>query len=650
MHTIELSFRDNSRVISQELYGIFLEDINFAVDGGLNANLVNNYSFDGVYLDKKKNTPVLDPLRFWMLQGGQIESRADRSLSENSRYARITAKRGARLSNRGYDGGRDHRGECVMAIRAGEDYVFRCWLRRGDYHGTLRVFMERSGQPLTEELILPVESADWQRVEGNLSGIRDGCGMLVIAFQGDGSLDLDCVEFYHADTWGKGDPKWRHGRFRRDLVQALYDLHPAFMRFPGGCIVEGRQKGNEYDWRDTVGSLWERKPKYNLWAERTEDGSYSQSYQIGFYEYFCLCEDLGVKPLPTLFAGYNCQARCRSRIKTEAPAFRDYVVQSYLDLISFATGDAETEPWAKKRAEMGHPAPFMLDRIGIGNENMGRDYMDKFDRIQRAIHEKYPQILCVMCAGMLPFPLMVRPYWKHAKKADCLFAIDEHSYHKPEWFFTASTRYDRYPRGLAKVYMGEYAANGLMSGKVVAESDANRFLSALSEAAFLTGLERNGDLVAMSSFAPLFKLAGSEQWPHNLIAFNPRHVLKTANYYVQQLFASALGTRGVDVIGALPERVFASATRSEDTLIIKLVNASAEALDLRLKVPHPDAGAVCTVLHCADPAMKNELSFSGMPEYRIVPHSYHVRPESGTFQLPVEAYSVLVIQIPKEKT
>lgn len=275
------------------------------------------------------------------------------------------------------------------------------------------------------------------------------------------TFDLDLVQFMDADYWGAGDPKWRYGKLRRDLVETIQALHPAFLRFPGGCIVEGVTPGNEYRWKDTVGSLAARRQQYSMWSFKMPDGSsYSQSYQSGFYEYFCLCEDLKAKPLPTLFAGIACQSPGRDprHMDINSATFRNNVIQDYLDLIEFANGDPESSSWAAVRRDMGHPEPFGLDMIGVGNENFGADYVAKFDMISEAIHERYPDMLCVMSAGLFPFQPAMKRSWDHARAlaatdsgahdsatGDAII-VDEHSYHSPEWFASQASRFDAYPR------------------------------------------------------------------------------------------------------------------------------------------------------------------------------------------------------------
>jgi alpha-L-arabinofuranosidase len=631
--------------VSPNLFGIFFEDINFSCDGGINANMVNNYSFDGVYLDRKKKQPVLDPLRFWHVSNGRMQSLSDDPLSANSRHARLTVMPGCTLENLGYNGSKANGGACAMSIGASRVYNFACYLRNVNFHGSIRVRVtDEKGTALTSTADLACDSRVWQKVECQLEGNQTGYGKLTIALEGSGSIDLDCIVLMDADTWNKDDPKWRHGKLRKDLVQALVELKPKFVRFPGGCIVEGLLPGNEYNWKDTVGQIHERKHNFNLWGEKIADGGYCQSYQVGFYEYFCLCEDLGAKPLPTLFAGLNCQVRGHHRIATGNPAFRDYVIQNYLDLIAFANGDPDTNEWACLRREMGHPAPFNLEMIGIGNENFGGDYLEKFEMIRNAIHEQHPKIVCVLSAGILPFKPFLRKPWAVARRLGEEILVDEHSYHSSGWFKKAAGRFDDYPRGKAKVYFGEYAANGMMAGKMPKDATANRYGSALAEAAFLTGVERNSDVVAMASYAPLFNLVESRQWAHNLINFNPAHVLLTANYFVQRMFSATVGEKVVAMQGDLPHGVYASATATKDRLIVKLVNTTAHAIQTRLNLANvPNGTAQVEHLQAEDLTAANLLTFSGEPAYRISPGTLSLLIQDNRAAIDLKPYGVYVL-------
>lgn len=659
--------------VSPDLIGIFFEDINFGADGGLNANMIRNYSFDGVYM-AKDHQEVLDPLRYWTFDGGQAESLGEDALGKNSRFVRIRTTEKVRLENKGYNGGKEYADQCAIAIKKDHTYTFEAYIR-GNLNGSVFVAAE-DGTMLTDAVTFGVsdgeaiksggavpddmtdsdaKASSWVHIKKTIQGERDAYGKLVIEFTGNGFVDLDCVQLYDSDFWGKDDPKWQNGKLRKDLVQALVDLKPKFMRFPGGCIVEGAKSQNEYNWKETVGPLYDRKSTYNLWAEQMEDGGCSQSYQVGFYEFFCLCEDLGAALQPTLFAGINCQFRTTEIIDIDSPEFDTYVTQNYLDLIEFANGDPATSKWAKLRADMGHPAPFGLSRIGIGNENHGEDYIKKFDKIRKAIHEKYPEILCIMSAGFQPYKEHTQPFWDYAKTLDHEILLDEHCYHSPAWFYESAYRFDKYDRnvGKAKLYFGEYAANNLSApeGKIDAEH-ANSFGSALSEAAFLTGAERNGDFLLSVSYAPLFNLIGGTHWTHNMIDFNPGEVCLTANYLVQKLFGNFQVENYIGFDGELPENVYCSVEADDEKIIIKLVNANADAVEVDFgladeTVQTDDGKAAASKakvfrLHHDDLKARNRLAFTGAADYAV---QIEEREEDlSSYRCPGRTLDVLIVK------
>lgn len=683
--------------VSPSLYGIFYEDINFSCDGGINANMVMNYSFEGVFLDRETDRRVIDPLRGWTFTGKEIVSETECPLHENSRYARLTSDGEAVLTNLGFNGDKAYAANGAMSVTAGATYLFECWLRRRDYTGKILVdVIGDDGKELTRESAVSLpEGNAWEKICLSTEGIADGYGRLRIRLCGCGTVDLDCVSLMNADYWHHDDPKWRYGKLRKDLIQAIADLKPRFVRFPGGCIVEGRYLDNGYNWKNTLGELYERKSDYNLWSEDMPTGSYNQSYQIGYYEYFCLCEDLGAKPLPTLNVGLSCQIRSMQRgeavcpnIPVDSPQFQT-VIDSYLDLIAFATGDPEKNEWAAKRASMGHPEPFELDRIGIGNEQYADTYYERYRIIEKAIHDRYPDMLCVFCAGVHPFsielmgaPGLGRVYEEARKYQNIL--VDEHSYHSPEWFEQMSTRFDSYDRSGPGVFFGEYAANGLLGavgnptdpsqaeelmramteaalnpdhpdgeGEMVvantqtAEGGSNQFGTALSEAAFLTGVERNSDIVIQTSYAPLYNLTECDQWSHNLIDFNPKTLAYTANYYVQKMFSNFLGTEYVPFGGELPEHVFASVTEDADAYYVKLVNTSDLKDDAVITFPQPVAKAEGEELHSDDLTVRNALGFFGETDYRIVPAAVRIPAEGSRLCVPVKPHAVLALKVCK---
>jgi alpha-N-arabinofuranosidase len=641
--------------VSPMLFGIFLEDINFSCDGGLNANMVNNASFDGIYLSRKgygffrsiifKPDPhsVVDRLRYWKLSGGQMTSLHDNPVAENSWYARIQVSRQAHLENLGFNGGKGKAGSCAMSIKSGQDYAFSAFARSQGYQGNITaVVTDANGTALTSSAIV-TPTADWQQFQLTLSGKQTGYGKLVLRFEGQGTVDLDGISLMTTDTWGKDNPKWSQGKLRRDMVEALRDLKPRFLRFPGGCIVEGNGPGNEYQWKETVGPIINRKGKYNLWAASVPDGGYYQSYQVGFYEYFLLCEDLGMEPLPTVFAGLNCQYRSHHHLETNSPEFQEQVVQNTLDLIEYANGDPATNPWAALRAASGHPEPFGLKYIGIGNENHGEDYLEKFEVVKRAVDARYPGITCVMSAGASPEGEGKEASWDKARSNYPDVCVDEHCYNRPAWFIQGYNRYDDYPRGGAKVYMGEYAANFPM-GLPFVSLKPNAYRTALAEAVFLAGFERNSDVVAMSSYAPLFSLCEGSQWPHNLINFNPAHILLTTNYFVQKLYSTTVGDTVVDMQGELPSGVFGSATATKDRLIVKLINTNSYVIQSRLNLSGiPDGPAQVDYLQSDDLQAANAMKFDSAPNYVVKPQHLEIHVQNGMVEMVLKPNSFYVL-------
>ena len=759
---VRISVGSSTHQVSERLYGVFFEDINHSADGGLNANMVNNYSFDGVYLDhhtwraagSDRWRTQADPLRFWdftncsaVSYGTEIRGAHGQRMTTdcpeppvhaNSRYVRITAPapptEPAIIENLGYNGGGSNANQPAFSIIAGHTYTVDLHIRPVAGRATLAIeVVDRYGLPITgtarftfdadfgsdeeTEAITPavadesdaldgdtasdsapasaprvssgsiiVTTEGWYRFVTKVSGKTTDYGKLRITVESSSNtddhtvFDLDLVQFMDTDHWGAGDPKWRYGKLRRDLVESIAALHPAFLRFPGGCIVEGVTPGNEYRWKDTIGSLPARRQQYSMWSFKMPDGSsYSQSYQIGFYEYFCLCEDLGAKPLPTLFAGIVCQSPGRDprHMDINSETFRKNVVQDYLDLIAFANGNPDSNPWAAIRRDMGHPEPFGLDMIGIGNENFGADYVAKFDRISQAIHERYPHMLCVMSAGLFPFQRTMKRSWDHARAlalgpagsgiatdsatGDAII-VDEHSYHSPEWFASQATRFDNYPRCGAGVYFGEYSANGYFAGQPQTEQNANTWKSALGEAAFLTGCERNSDVVRMTSYAPLLAHIPAKGWAQNLIEFNPAHVNPTVNYEVERLFSTHLGDTtyavSIEQTASRPAKhLYVSATGHDGDdacRYIKIVNTSDSPVDVTLEIARGLAGLgaspsrpvrleVTTL--SASPTAKTTIGYRGEASGAIVPErrAYTLPSPSSLLAMKIKPYSVTLV-------
>ena len=656
---ISLDPNQTQHPVSDTLFGIFIEDLNFTCDGGLNVNLVANNSFDAVYMEKSNffvwaMTFGLhgqidlkpDRLRNWVVTGGKLESLHEMPVTENSWYARVHAGGKCRLENLGYNGFKKNIGACAISIVDGKEYEFSCFIRRKAFKGVVSVFVEDGhGNALTDEKTLEFGS-EWSQVKVALHGKRTDYGKLVLTFNGTGAVDIDYVSLMDMDTWGKGDPKWSQGRLRKDLVEVLRDLRPTFLRFPGGSLIEGTQLGCEYRWKETLGPLVARKNAVNMWAMFMPNGEYNQTFQVGFYEYFLLCEDLQMQPVPVVWAGISLRRGEAGRVPMNTPEFSEQVIDNALDLIEYANGDPATSRWAKLRAEAGHPAPFNLKYVAIGNENPGEDYLKRFDIIRKAIAEKYPDITCIMSSGLLADGKDLDRAWEVARENHPGDFVDEHFYGKMDAMIKRQSRYDNYPRNTAKVFLGEYAAYSSIASISPSPKGLNSYGSALGEAAFLTGLERNSDVVAMTCYAPLFSLVGGEQWKHNLINFNPAQVLKTTNYYVQQMFGTTVGDRVVKMTGELPAGVFASATATSEKLVLKLVNTNDTPVNAELTLSNVlDGKAEMEVLQNDDLLADNSLQFKGEPVYRVVPKTKEILVRDGKAALVMQKYSIYVITV-----
>ena len=406
------------------------------------------------------------------------------------------------------------------------------------------------------EIELSGNGGGWVKVSCSVKALETQMGRLVIIFKGSGHIGVDCVSLLPSKVWGDPD-KYRNGKLSPRIVKVLKDCHPSFFRFPGGCVVEGDEIfDNMYKWRNTVGALEERRQIANTWG-------YMQSYGVGFYEYFALCEDLKMTPLPVLHCGLLCQIRVGEqrgegyrRIMPGTAEFKHEVIDNVADLLFFALGSADSEDeneahWAKVRAEMGHPAPFELKYVGIGNENWGNEYFENFDAClmglrqyeyagrQTDLIEKFG-VTIVTTAGVDIRPQDSNDSWKVINKKHRDTIVDEHVYNSYQWFIDNTKRYDCYDRTGAKVFMGEYAMHTMSDGRGRLNGE-NNLRSALAEAAFLTGCERNSDVVKMTCYAPLFASTANYKWTPDLIWFNPRDIMLTPNYFVQQMFAANTG-------------------------------------------------------------------------------------------------------------
>ncbi len=556
--------------IQPALWGLFFEDINFAADGGIYAEMIKNRSFE-----------FDSPLMGWKTTSGDNAAGRILILNDegqiNSHYVRLQSYGGDAvygIVNEGFRG---------IGVRAGDTCVFSISSRLCTRDKTkLQVALIDSLGKILGQTGVEVNSAEWNTYKASfVSAASCAKARLSVSMAGPNTVDIDMVSLFPKDTWNN-----RPNGLRKDLVQLLADMKPGFIRFPGGCIVEGRTLPNRYQWKNTIGEPANRKLIINRWntefANRlTPD--YFQSYGLGFYEYFLLAEDIGAQPLPIMNCGMACQYNSSELVPMEN---LDPYIQDILDLIEFANGPV-TSKWGKMRADLGHPLPFNLKMVGIGNEQWGPQYIERYAAFAGVIKKQYPDIKLVSGSGPAPDGGLFDFSWAELRKLGADL-IDEHYYRSPDWFRQNASRYDKYDRKGPKVFAGEYAAHTTLTS--VAEKK-NNWESALSEAAFMTGIERNADIVYMASYAPLFAHIEGWQWSPDLIWFDNLRSYGTPNYYVQKMFAT---NRGTSVVPALrngeaisgQDSLYISSCLDKTTheLIIKMVNTSSKPVKLDFSV------------------------------------------------------------------
>jgi alpha-L-arabinofuranosidase len=620
--------------VQPTMWGVFFEDINMGADGGLYAELAKNRSFE-----------FYKPLMGWTVQqkpfkeGAVLVLNREKKESSNPRFIRVSVANGSKetlsLTNEGFRG---------MGIKQGVNYDFSVLYRQQQPGVKLHVQLtDGAGKTYGETSLVPA-TADhqWHQQQVRFTSTATvEKAKLVIWFEGSGVIDLDMISLFPTDTW-----KARPGGLRADMVQLLADMKPGFIRFPGGCIVEGYDLANRYQWKKTVGPVAERQLIVNRWntefAHRlTPD--YYQTFGLGFFEYFQLAEDIGAEALPILNCGMACQFNSAEVVPVDQ---LDPYVQDALDLIEFANGPVSST-WGKVRADMGHPAPFHLKLLGVGNENWGPQYIERLQVFTRAIKEKYPDIKLVNSSGTDPngerFDYLNKEL--RAMNADL---IDEHYYKSPEWFLSNASRYDSYPKNGSKVFAGEYAAH---IDRAVTGPNRNTWQGAIAEAAFMTGLERNAAVVQMASYAPLFAHTDAWQWAPDMLWANNLKVYGTPDYYVQKLYSLHKGTNVVSITSgnqviAGQDSLYASAVlnKPDNELIIKLVNASGKTRIQEIAIngiKKPSKTASITVLKADNLAAVNTFENA----VNVSPAEKSIEWNGKTIHLELAPYSFSVLRI-----
>lgn len=639
---LQLDLAAAGKPISPDLFGVFFEDLNYAADGGLYAELIQNRSFEYSASEQSNWGPFFG----WeLIKTGSADGHfglgdARPVHRNNPHYLLLTVLKpgeGVGVSNAGFD---------QIPVETGRSYAASFWAYQafmGPKWGAGPEVNQNQPMPVTvrlqakdgrvlAEARVEVSGRRWTQHAVTLTPTHsDPEARFVLLAHEQGGLALDMVSLFPRDTF-----KGRANGLRRDLAQTIADLKPKFMRFPGGCLVHGPGTHRYYDWKKTVGPVEQRQAERNLWG-------YHQTFGLGYLEFFQFCEDIGAKPLPVVTAGVCCQHAGDSPGRgqeglplDEMPAY----IQDVLDLIEWANGPTDSK-WGAVRAAAGHPAPFGLKYLGVGNEDaITPIFEERFQMINEVLKAKHPEIVVVGTSGPFPDGEDFDKGWAFARKLQ-LAMVDEHYYRSPDWFWKNLARYDAYDRQSATVYVGEYAAHDR-------DKNRNTLRTALAEAAGMTGFERNGDVVHFASYAPLLARRGHTQWHPDLIYFTATAVHPSINYHVQQLFGNNSGDTLLPVTTAgvqSGERLAVSVVKDSASgdVIIKLVNGDDRARPAAVTLTSAPAGKrtlLATVLTGANADVVNE---NGQPAAaRPVVEETQV---GANFERTLPAHSLTVLRL-----
>lgn len=621
--------------IPATMWGVFFEDINFGADGGIYAEMIKNRSFE-----------FGKPLMGWTIQrkkakeGELLVVNRKETNTNNPRYLQVTIAAPAEVGNLGIS----NEGFKGMGIKKGLRYDFSMLYRQVKKGITLHFeLVGKDNKIIGKAELTPAESGiTWKTQSISFYATEtEPKAKLNIWFAGTGKIDLDMLSMFPEDTWMK-----RAGGLRTDMVQMLTAMKPGFVRFPGGCIVEGMDLSNRYQWKKTIGPVEERQTMINRWNTEFPHRAapdYYQTFGLGFFEYFQLSEDLGAEPLPILNCGMACQYNTAEVVALDE--LGPYI-QDALDLIEFANGDGNSK-WGKIRTEMGHPKPFNLKMMGVGNENWGPQYLERLKIFTKAIKAKYPDFKIVNSSGTDPDGERFDQLNTELRKMNADI-IDEHYYRRPEWFLQNAKRYDDYPRNNTKIFAGEWAAQ---SDKTVSVNNRNNWLTALTEAAFMTGLERNADVVNMASYAPLFAHVDGWQWTPDLIWVDNLRSYGTTDYQVQKLYSLNKGTNEVSILQnnkviAGEDSLYAAAAIDKNTneLIVKLVNVSAASKTQQVDISGAKKLAnSCKIITLRSDDLDTMNSFEN-PE-NVSPKEQAIIIKGKQLNLTLQPYSVTVVRV-----
>ena len=697
---LTISDKKISHEVSDTLYGAFIEDISFSCDGGLVSNLVNNGSFEyednaqaawnckSVQASASTDSPMNEKNPTY-----EVITVDGRGYIENIGYPEI-------YDYKTYDYNSKTAGKGDMGFKENEKYEFSIWMKNIDFSGTVGVYLnsKNNAQRVTQISTNKLKTTGWSKFSTFLTSKAEEDGSLIITFHGEGSIAVDFISLVPCSSYGYGSEEWKYTTLRSDLFTSLKNLKPSFVRFPGGCLAEGTDINKLYNWKNTVGPLEEREQTPNLWRDDANGRIYNNTNAMGYHEYFQLCEELGAQAVPVVNAGMICQGRVafddhrialeKSKMSDEqwkkylinergynekdeegmkgytdwinslninsekdynkwldtvalrpgTDAFANYV-QDVLDLIEYANADANKSYWGELRAKNGHEEPFNIKYIAVGNENWSDVYFRNFDEIYKAIKEKYPKITVVSSVGAASEGAEFDNAWNIINKKYSDTIADEHYYSGDNYLFEHNNRYDSYDRDGAGVFIGEYSTKSAGFGTM--ETKTNIW-SAVEVASYLTGAERNGDVVKMTSYAPTFAKVNANCWDINMIWFDSQSVCYTPDYYAQMLFSNNLGNQYVET-DSVGEDVYQSVTvdTEKQVLYIKLVNAGSSK---KVNIAVDGFGNINKVsnqfISNTYKSASNELG-----KQRVAPEEKKIKASGNSFKAELKSNSVNVIRV-----
>ncbi|MCQ2256914.1 MAG: carbohydrate binding domain-containing protein [Bacteroidaceae bacterium] len=648
-HTFDINTSKVGAPIASTMYGIFFEDINYAADGGLYGELLINRSFE-----------FPNNYAGWVISG-KVSLKNDGPFEKNPHYVRLApsghSDKHTMIENQGFFG---------IGVKENADYRFSVWARVPD-GGKSKIWIDLvDNATMTDDQKignagLEIAGSEWKKYTVTIKA-KKTLAKAHLRVWGDSKVttDLEHVSLFPVDTY-----KGHENGMRKDLAESLEQLHPGVFRFPGGCIVEGTDLATRYQWKNSVGPVENRPLNENRWHYTFTHRyfpDYFQSYGLGFFEYFQLSEEIGAEPLPVVSVGLSCEFQNganRSDAHVPVDQLQPYI-DDVLDLIEFANGDPAINQWAKLRADMGHPAPFNLKYVGIGNEQWGAIYPENLKPFVEQVRKKYPNIKIVGTSGPDSEGKEFDYLWPEMRKIGADL-VDEHYYRNEEWFLgkakdrdgnklnCGANRYDSYPRKGPKVFAGEYACHG--RGKKY-----NHFNAALMEAAFMTGIERNADVVEMATYAPLFAHVEGWQWRPDAIWYDNLNKFNSCSYYVQQLYATNKGSNVLDLkmngkaVAGNDDQdgLFASAVYEKATneIIIKIANVGSKAQDVTLNLKGLKKGtysASLITLHSDDLNAENTIE----NPTKITPQTKSVSVEAPQTSVSIPAQTFAIYKIKK---